>query len=432
MNGAALPAGSARGDLRTAGAEVAAVAVAYLVNQYPKVSHTFIRREIRALEQQGVSVTRFALRGWDADVADRADIEEKERTRYVLQGGALPLAGAVVATILRAPIRFARSLASALRMSRRSPRPWPYHLIYLAEAAWLCRQLRVAGVDHLHAHFGTNAAEVALLARELGGPPYSFTVHGPEEFDAPESLHLRTKIDYAAFVVAISSFGRSQLYRWIAADQWPKVRVVHCGLDAQFDSPPASPSVAAARLVCVGRLCEQKGQLLLLDAVKIVIDRGKPLSLVLAGDGELRKAIERRIEALGLGAHVGITGWIDSERVRAEMLAARALVLPSFAEGLPVVIMEAMALRRPVLSTYVAGIAELVRPGVDGWLVPAGDVHALADAIEECLETPAPMLARMGDDAHDRVVARHSIAFGAAKLAELFREGAQRVAALPR
>ena len=432
MNGAALPTGSARGELRTAGAEVAAVAVAYLVNQYPKVSHTFIRREMRALEQQGVSVTRFALRGWDSDVADRADIEEKARTRYVLQGGALPLASAVVATILRAPIRFAKSLGSALRMSRRSPRPWPYHLIYLAEAAWLCRQLRVAGVDHLHAHFGTNAAEVALLARELGGPPYSFTVHGPEEFDAPESLHLRTKIDYAAFVVAISSFGRSQLYRWIAADQWPKVRVVHCGLDAQFDSPPASPSVAAARLVCVGRLCEQKGQLLLLDAVKIVIDRGKPLSLVLAGDGELRKAIERRIEALGLGAHVGITGWIDSERVRAEMLAARALVLPSFAEGLPVVIMEAMALRRPVLSTYVAGIAELVRPGVDGWLVPAGDVHALADAIEECLETPAPMLARMGDDAHDRVVARHSIAFGAAKLAELFREGAQRVAALPR
>jgi glycosyltransferase involved in cell wall biosynthesis len=179
-------------------------------------------------------------------------------------------------------------------------------------------------------------------------------------------------------------------------------------------------------------LCEQKGQLLLLDAVKIVIDRGKPLTLVLAGDGELREAIERRIEALGLGGQVGITGWIDSERVRAEMLAARALVLPSFAEGLPVVIMEAMALRRPVLSTYVAGIAELVRPGRDGWLVPAGDVQALADAIEECLETPAPILARMGDDAHDRVVARHSIAVGAGKLAELFREGAMRAAALPR
>jgi glycosyltransferase involved in cell wall biosynthesis len=432
MNGAAIAPGTVRGEPRTADTDVAAVAVAYLVNQYPKVSHTFIRREIRALEQQGVSVTRFALRGWDADVADRADIEEKARTRYVLEGGALPLAGALVVAIVRTPVRFARALASALRMSRRSPRPWPVHLVYLAEAAWLCRQLRVAGVDHLHAHFGTNAAEVALLVRELGGPPYSFTVHGPEEFDAPESLHLRAKVDKAAFVVAISSFGRSQLYRWIAAEQWPKVRVVHCGLDAPFDSPPAGPSPAAARLVCVGRLCEQKGQLLLLDAVKIVIDRGKLLTLVLAGDGELREAIERRIEALGLGAQVDITGWIDSERVRAEMLAARALVLPSFAEGLPVVIMEAMALRRPVLSTYVAGIAELVRPGRDGWLVPAGDVQALADAIEECLDTPASVLARMGDDAHERVVARHSIAVGAGKLAALFREGAMHADARPR
>ena len=315
MNGAANPAGSAVAKPDPAGATGAAVAVAYLVNQYPKVSHTFIRREIRALEQQGVAVTRFALRGWDADVTDRADIEERARTRYVLEGGPLPLAGAVVATILRAPIRFARALSIALRMSRRSPRSWPYHLIYLAEAAWLCQQLRAAGVDHLHAHFGTNGAEVALLVRELGGPPYSFTVHGPEEFDAPESLHLRAKIEKAAFVIAISSFGRSQLYRWIAVDQWPKVRVVHCGLDAQFDSSSVRTTVAAARLVCVGRLCEQKGQLLLLDAVKIVVDRGKALTLVLAGDGELREAIEGRIAALGLQEHVGITGWIDSERV---------------------------------------------------------------------------------------------------------------------
>jgi glycosyltransferase involved in cell wall biosynthesis len=432
MDAAAKLDRSAQGEPGAADAKMAAVAVAYLVNQYPQVSHTFIRREIVALEQQGVSVTRFALRGWDAEVTDRADIEERARTRYVLEGGALPLAAAVAATILRSPIRFGRALAIALHAARRSPRPWPYHLIYLAEAAWLCRQLRAIGVTHLHAHFGTNAAEVAMLARELGGPPYSFTVHGPEEFDAPESLHLRTKVEKAAFVVAISSFGRSQLYRWIPAEQWSKVRVVHCGLDAQFHSSPASTAVAATRLVCVGRLCEQKGQLLLLDAVKIVVDRGRTLALVLAGDGELRGAIEKKIDALGLREQVSITGWIDGERVRSEMLASRALVLPSFAEGLPVVIMEAMALRRPVLSTFVAGIAELVRPGLDGWLVPAGDVLALADAIEACLETPAPILARMGDDAHERVVARHSIAVEAGKLAALFRAGGLRAAAIPR
>jgi len=432
MNGAAHRPGPAVAAPEPARAKAAPVAVAYLVNQYPKVSHTFIRREIRALEQQGVSVSRFALRGWDADATDRDDVEERARTSYVLEGGALPLAGALVATMVRAPVRLARALATALRLSRRSPRRWPYHLVYLAEAAWLCRKLRAAGIEHLHAHFGTNGAEVALLVRELGGPPYSFTVHGPEEFDGPESLHLKAKIDKAAFVVAISSFGRSQLYRWIAVDQWPKVRVVHCGLDPQFHASPASTAAAATRLVCVGRLCEQKGQLLLLDAVKIVIDRGKELTLVLAGDGELRPAIETKIEALGLQEHVRITGWISSDQVRAEMLAARALVLPSFAEGLPVVIMEAMALRRPVLSTFVAGIAELVRPGIDGWLVPAGDVQALAAAIDECLETPASVLARMGDDAHQRVVARHSIVVAAGKLAELFRDEAMHPAVVLR
>ncbi len=131
-------------------------------------------------------MTRFALRGWDADVSDDADIQERARTRYVLEGGALPLARAIAAMMLRSPVRFARALTLALRMSRRSPRPWLYHLIYLAEATWLCERLRAADLTHLHAHFGTNAAEVAMLVRELGGPSYSFTVHGPEEFDAPD------------------------------------------------------------------------------------------------------------------------------------------------------------------------------------------------------------------------------------------------------
>jgi len=433
MDAVTLADGSAGVGIGPARSEVpaSAVAVAYLVNQYPKVSHTFIRREIQALEQEEVSVTRFALRGWDADVTDEADLQEKARTQYVLEGGALPLARAIAAALLRSPVRLARAFMLALRMARRAPRPWPYHLIYLAEAAWLCQRLRAAALTHLHAHFGTNAAEVAMLVRELGGPPYSFTVHGPEEFDAPASLHLSAKIERAEFVVAISSFGRSQLYRWIPADQWPKVRVVHCGVDAAFHSAPASVPASAARLVCVGRLCEQKGQLLLLDAVAIVVARGRALELVLAGDGEMRETIERKIDALGLRDRVRITGWINGEQVRAEILASRALVLPSFAEGLPVVIMEAMALRRPVLATFIAGNAELVRPGVDGWLVPAGDVQALADAIETCLETPLPILARMGDDAHDRVVSRHSIAVEARKLVDLFREQAMRAAAIP-
>jgi glycosyltransferase involved in cell wall biosynthesis len=395
--------------------------VAYFINQYPKVSHTFIRREIAALERLGVSVERMALRGWDAEVADPQDREERLRTRYVLQGGAARVLLEAIPFLLRRPGRALRALRLALQMSRRSERPWPVHVVYVAEACRVARWLAATGATHLHAHFGTNSAEVAMLARELCGVPYSFTAHGPEEFDKPEALGLSRKITNAAFVVAISSFGRSQLSRWVGSAKWGDIRVVHCGIEDDFFArsgetvPPA-----AARLVCVGRLCEQKAQLLLVEAAARLAARGVRFELVLAGDGEMRADIEQAIDRLGLRRDVRITGWIGSDQVRAELLAARALVLPSFAEGLPVVIMEAMALGRPVISTYIAGIPELVRDGVDGWLVPAGDVDAVADAMQACLASPPQALAAMGDSARERVRERHHVDTEAAKLKALF------------
>ncbi|HEY0060511.1 MAG TPA: glycosyltransferase family 4 protein, partial [Telluria sp.] len=350
---------------------------------------------------------------------------ERARTRYVLQGGAVGLAGAVLRQIAVAPVRFARSLALAWRMGQRAARPWPIHMIYLAEACRVVPWLAQAGTRHLHAHFGTNSAEVAMLVHALGGPQYSFTVHGPEEFDQPEFLHLAEKIRRAAFVVAISSFGRSQLYRWIGQSEWPKVQVVHCGIEPAFHAGAVPLPPAVPRLVCVGRLCEQKGQLLLVSAIERLVRKGTPVELVLAGDGEMRPELEAMIERHALQAHVRITGWIGSDTVRAEILAARALVLPSFAEGLPVVIMEAMALRRPVVSTYVAGIPELVRPGREGWLFPAGDVDALVTALEDVLATAPATLAQMGEAAHTRVLERHAIDTEAGKLGRLFLAGPQ-------
>jgi glycosyltransferase involved in cell wall biosynthesis len=397
--------------------------IAYFVNQYPKVSHSFIRREILALTRQGFEITRIALRGWDGELVDIEDLRERELTQYVLRQGAAGLLWPTLKTLLCSPARFFSALGLAWRMSRHADRPWPYHLIYLAEACCVLQRLRAAGVTHLHAHFGTNSAEVAMLAQALGGPPYSFTVHGPEEFDKPEFIHLAEKIRRAAFVVAISSFGRSQLFRWAAHDHWHKVAVVHCGLEPAFHDVPAVPPPAAPRLVCVGRLCEQKGQLLLVEAVRLLTQRGVEVKLVLAGDGEMRRAVEQLIALYGLRQRIEITGWISSEQVRAEILAARALVLPSFAEGLPVVVMESMALRRPVLTTYVAGIPELVRPGENGWLFPAGSVEALADAMADCLAQPPERLAAMGEAARQRVLARHDIDTEAAKLARLFQTG---------
>lgn len=415
------PRGARPADVGRAGASSR---VAYLVNQYPKVSHTFIRREILALEQHGVEVERYALRGWDAEVADVQDRSEQARTHYVLAGGLLALVGAAASAVARAPLDFLRAAGLALCMARRSHRPWPYHLVYLAEAARLAAWLRRSGAAHLHAHFGTNSAEVAMLAHVLGGPPYSFTVHGPEEFDAPEALGLGEKIRRARFVVAISSYGRSQLYRWCGHQAWPKIQVVHCGIDAAFHAATPAAPLAPLRFVCVGRLCEQKGQLLLLEAMARIVRKGIPVELVLAGDGEMRSEVEALIESLGLRERVRITGWVDSARVRDEILAARALVLPSFAEGLPVVIMEAMALERAVISTFVAGIPELVRSGEDGWLVPAGDVEALQAAIEACLAAPEETLLRMGASARERVLARHSADNEAAKLLRLFAPAA--------
>jgi glycosyltransferase involved in cell wall biosynthesis len=396
--------------------------VAYLVNQYPTVSHTFIRREIEALERRGVEVKRIAIRGWDGALPDPADAAERKATRYVLRDGPLALAAAVLRLGLTRPLRLISAVRLAWHLSRGAERPFAVHLVYLAEAARIVPWLEAARTRHLHAHFGTNSATVALLAHALGGPPWSFTVHGPEEFDKAPLIALAEKARRAAFVAAVSSYGRSQLYRLLAPADWPKVKVVPCGLAPESFAAPATPPPfpAARRLVCVGRLSEQKGQLLLVEAARRLSDRGAAFELVLAGDGELRRPIEAALAAASLTDRVRITGWIAGDAVRAELGAARALVLPSFAEGLPVVIMEAMALARPVISTYVAGIPELVLPGTHGWLVPAGDPEALADAMQACLDAPVEALARMGAAARERVAERHDVDAAAERLAGLF------------
>ena len=393
--------------------------ISYFINHYPKVSHSFIRREIQALERQGFDIQRIALRGWDDALPDTQDQSERERTRYVLQQGPWALFLPTLRAMFFSPLRFFKAVRLAIRMSRDSDRPLPYHLIYVAEACRMIPWLQEFGAQHIHAHFGTNSTEVVMLAHVLGGPSYSFTVHGPDEFLRP--MGLDEKIHRSRFAVAISSFGRSQLCLRSRYKDWPKVKVVHCGLEKSFYDGAATQPAVTPRLVCVGRLCEAKGQLLLVDAAARLAARGIPFELVLAGDGPMRRAIEKSIAKHGLQNQVRITGWISSSAVREKILAARALVLPSFAEGLPVVIMEAMALRRPVLTTYIAGIPELVRHGEDGWLFPAGSVEELTDAMQDCLSKSAEELQRLGDAGYDRVLGRHSVDTEAAKLAALFR-----------
>jgi colanic acid/amylovoran biosynthesis glycosyltransferase len=395
--------------------------IAYFINEYPKVSHSFIRREILALEQQGISVQRIAARGWTGPLPDEEDQRERGKTSYLLRNGSRALLLPTLQALLRSPLKFFAALRLAIATARHSDRSLAHHLIYLAEACRVVQWTKRFGAQHLHAHFGTNSTDVAMLAHALGGPAYSFTVHGPEEFFRPVALS--TKIARAAFVVAVSSFGRSQLCLWSRHTDWAKIHVVHCGLEKAFFQTAAALPAPVPRLVCVGRLAEQKGQTLLIEAMAMLAAKGVDCELVLAGDGPARAEIESLIAESKLSHCVRITGWISSRQVREEIVAARALVLPSFAEGLPVVIMEAMALRRPVLSTYVAGIPELVRTGENGWLFPAGSVPDLAQAMEECLSASPQQLRQMGDAAYRRVARRHSIETSG--LAALFRASAR-------
>ncbi len=399
--------------------------VAYLINQYPKVSHSFIRREILALERQGLAIKRFALRGWEGDLVDAEDFIERDGTRYILQRGVLGLLRSVLEMKLTSPIRYLKALALAFRMSRRADRPLPYHLIYLAEACRLALWLRRDGVTHLHAHFGTNSAEVAMLASELSGIPYSLMIHGSEEFDKPEFIGLSEKLRRATFVAAITSFCRSQLYRSLPYAQWGKVHIVACGLEPAFYENVDMSLPSRPRFVCVGRLCEQKGQQLLIEAAAILASKGIAFELVLAGDGEMRADVEALITKCNLQSHVRITGWISSDQVKQEILDARAMVMASFAEGLPVVLMEAMSLQRPILSTWIAGVPELVIDGENGWLYPPGSVEELASAMERCLSASDDELSRMGRLARARVLERHDIDREAAKLHSLFQQTAQ-------
>lgn len=390
--------------------------IGYLINQYPMASQTFIRREIAAIEATGVPVKRYVVRGGDAELVDPDDRAEAARTRKILGLGLVRVLLALPVAALGRPARFFRALGSAWKLGAASGRGRLRHLVYLAEACVLRGWLERDGISHLHAHFGTNSTAVAMLCRHLGGPPYSFTAHGPEEFDGPVSLSLGEKVRHAAFAVAISSFGRSQLWRWADFADWGKVRVVRCGVDPSFlDAPPGPPS-AAPRLINIGRLVEQKGQLILVEAAALLLARGVDFEVVLIGGGPLRESLEARIRELGLGDRVRLAGWMSGEQIRRQLLDSRGLVLPSFGEGLPVVIMESLALRRPVISTYVAGIPELVRPGETGWLVPAGDVEALAGAMAAMLGTPIDQLERMGQAGAEAVARDHDVRIEARKL----------------
>lgn len=398
--------------------------LAYLTTIYPKTSHSFIRREIQALERRGHEVYRISIREPSEPLVNREDRDESERTLYcVSQGGIAKLLGIWLIEALRRPIRMFATIVSALGMSRRSERGLLRHLAYVVEAAFLRAWLRQHPVDHVHAHFGTNPAAVARLLWQLGGPPYSFTIHGPDEWDAPIGLSLGDKIRDARFVAVISWYSAAQVSRWVRSEDAQKVHVIRCAPPADLCMNVTAIPSSSRTLLFVGRLSPQKAPLLLIDAAILLAERGLDYRLELVGDGELRAEIERRIRRARLEDRIVLTGWMEEQSVFQRMRDARCLVLPSLAEGLPVVIMEAFSLHRPVISTHVGGIPELVEPGASGWLVPCGDLESLANAMRSALEATTTELDAMGARGAMTVLVRHDLEREIDRLDQAFEIG---------
>ncbi len=391
--------------------------IAYFLNSYPMTSTTFIRREIEAHERRGMEITRFAIRHWDGKLVDPLDIAEVDRTHYILSGNAGGLVKAFFRELTTNTGGFLKALGPWWSLLKTARGGVVRHAAYLMEACYFRQRAAADGIDHVHVHFLTNATAVAMLARIMGGPSYSATVHGPDELTDAPLLDFPAKIGHASFVAAITHFCKSQLIRFSSIKAADKIRIIHCGLD--LSGFEATPPPDNRTLVCVGRLCPQKGQAQLPAAVAALKDEFPGLKVVLIGDGESRAEIEAEIARLGVGDNVAITGWMENTRVREAVKNARAFLLPSYAEGLPVVIMEALALGRPVISTYIAGIPELVDEGC-GWIIPAGDGEALVRVMREALTASPEKLRALGAEGRRRIEERHDVDKEAAALGALF------------
>lgn len=371
--------------------------IAYLTGEYPKVSHTFIQREIEALRDQGWTVHACTVRRAPAkDIVGEAQQAEARRTFGVIEAAKSParLLGAQLWALKTNARRWRSALSLAWRTRRPGVKGTMWQMFYFLEAAVLARHLSGLGVRHLHNHFANSSCTVAMLTSELSGIPYSITMHGPAIFYEPRLWRIDAKIARASFVSCISHFCRSQAMYFSDAQHWDRLRIVHCGVQpAQYGQ--GARAQRGKHVIFVGRLAAIKGVPLLIEAFARVRARHPEARLSIVGDGSERAAAEARVDGLGARDAVTFHGYRSSAEVAALLEEADMMVLPSFAEGVPVVLMEAMASRIPVIASRVAGVGELVEDGVSGFTVPAGDLDSLTDRLDRLLSDPA-LCARMG------------------------------------
>jgi colanic acid/amylovoran biosynthesis glycosyltransferase len=399
--------------------------IAYICNRYPAVSNTFILQEVAVLRDLGIPVETISVRPpRPGDLMARADREEHARTKYLLPPRAAELLSAQLTALLSRPRRYLKTLVLACRLSPNGARARLWHLLYFAEAVMVWRHCRRLDVRHLHAHFAYVASDDALLAAHLGGWSWSFSMHGPPEFYDVRGTRLAAKVQRADAVICISDFCRSQLMGLVDEVHWAKLHVVRCGISTTRYARHAARNGSrgkAINVLTVARLVPVKGHAVLLDALGALAARGVDVELTWIGDGPERAALERRAAQLRVAHLVRMQGAVGQDDIRAEYERADIFCLPSFAEGLPVVLLEAMAMELPVVASQVMGIPELVEHGVSGLLVAPARPDLLADALELLIEAPDER-ASMGATGRAKVLADHDAARSGNALRNVYRE----------
>jgi colanic acid/amylovoran biosynthesis glycosyltransferase len=399
------------------------VRLAYLTSQYPAASHTFIRREVEALRELGWAIDTFSVRlPGGGEAASDADRGEEGRTFYILKQSAGSYLAAHFAELFTRPGPYLRTFGLALSHRAHGGRGLLLGMAHFAESVLLARELRKRGTTHLHNHFANSAATVGLLATRLLGIRWSFTMHGISETDYPAGLMLGRKIEAADFVVCVSWFGRAQGMRLVGPREWEKMHVIRCGLP--FDRIPLKNPAEAGKktIICVGRLSPEKGQPGLLRVFARVRSSHPELALRLVGDGPERGALEALARELGVSDAVTFAGRLPEDETLSEIARADLLVLPSFMEGLPIVLMEAMAVGVPVIASRVAGIPELVEDGATGLLFTPSNWDELASTIERLLGDEA-LQSSLAERAKAKVAAEFDTRKSATQLASLFTAG---------
>lgn len=398
--------------------------IAYVTGIYPAMSLTFIEREIQALRRLNFDITTVSIRepesshglGTDTDFG-REEIAERSTTHYLLKELRSPAALlATAAFALTRPLRCLSTFAFALRRAPNGVKAMLLQIAYFFEAVALARFVKLQHIDHIHNHFAGASTTVTLLTAKLVDVPFSFTLHGPTDLMEPVAQQLGAKVATAQFVSCISYFARSQCFLYSEPDHWKKLKIIHCGVNVDRYAPVERDD-DQIRMLFVGRLSHVKGLPILFEALKHLNQNLPNLTLCIVGEGPERA----RLEALAADVDIDVTfmGFQTQDQVVQEMATCDFLVLPSFAEGVPVVLMEAMASGKPVIATRIAGVHELVDHGQSGLLVHPGDAHGLADAIAQLCHDPQ-LRERMGSVGRAKVEAEFDIDGEAARLAALF------------